>query len=81
MIRGKFLSRSEWEKRLRSIGAEPLGGKGGLNTAEWWRLDGNLFTVPIEDDGETCDFWAVQKLCEQMTGPRVFSADLSHDEE
>lgn len=78
MIRGRFLCRAEWEKRLRDIGAEPLDGRGALNTAEWWRLpDGIPFTVPVEDDGDRCDFWAVQKLCEQLVGPRLFSGDLS----
>lgn len=63
MIGHKFLSRPQWEEKLRNIGAEPLPGKGSLNSAEWWRLPGKPpFTVPVEDDGR-CEFWAIQKLC------------------
>lgn len=80
MIRDRFLTRAEWEERLRGIGAEPLEGKGQLNTAEWWRFDGKIFTVPVEDESGRCDFWAVQILCEQLTGPRLFSGDLSPDD-
>jgi hypothetical protein len=62
MIGDKFLSRSKWEKKLRSIGAIPLDRKGKLNTAEWWRVPGKPpFTVPIEDDGK-CEFWAIQRI-------------------
>jgi hypothetical protein len=69
VIRDKFLSRSQWEKKLRDIGAEPLAGKGPLNTAEWWRVpDKTPFTVPIEDDGR-CDFWAIHRICKEQGGP------------
>ena len=81
MIRDRFLRRDQWEKRLREIGAEPLEGKGGLNTAEWWHLPvGAPFTVPVEHDGR-CDFWALQKLCEDLTGPRLFKGPLHPDDE
>ena len=68
MIGRKFLSRPQWEKKLRSIGAVPLEGKGELNTAEWWRLPNKPpFTVPREDDG-TCELWAIKRLCRELTG-------------
>lgn len=63
----RFLSRAEWEAKLRSCGCEPLPGKGKLNTAEWWIRPGGIpFVVPIEDDSGRCDFWAIQKLAEQF---------------
>lgn len=75
----RFLARVEWEKLLRDIGAAPLDGKGKLNTAEWWRHDGMVFTVPVEDDGDRCEFWAIQKLREQLGGPRLFSRELNDE--
>lgn len=66
---------------MKGIGAEPLKGKGKLNTAEWWRIPGNPpFTVPVEDDG-TAEFWAIQKLCEDLTGPLLFKGPLDPDDE
>lgn len=69
----RFLSRSQWEKILRGVGAQPLQGKGALNSAEWWHVPGKPpFTVPIEDETGRCDFWAIQKLREQLGGPMRF---------
>lgn len=65
MIREPYLSRKEWEAKLRRWGCSPLEGKGKLNTAEWWRSDKGLFTVPVDADGR-CEFWALQKLCQQF---------------
>ena len=66
MLFGRYLSRAQWEKKLRAHGAEPLSGKGRLNTAEWWRVPGRApFTVPIEGAGRA-EFWAIQKLCDQI---------------
>lgn len=77
MIPGRFLHRSQWEKRLRDAGAVPAEGLGRLNTAEWWRVPGKPpFTVPVEDEAGRCDFWAIQKLCEQIAGPRLFNPPL-----
>lgn len=63
----RFLSRLQWEAKLRRWGCEPLEGKTKLNTAEFWRpaSGGYPFTVPVEKDG-SCDFWAIWKLCEQF---------------
>ena len=67
MIRGRFLSRVEWEAKLRRWGCAPLDGKGPLNTAEWWLgPTKHPFTVPIEGDEDACDFWAIQHLCRQF---------------
>lgn len=55
---------------LREIGAEPLQGKGPLNTAEWWRVvgEGRLpFTVPIDSQGR-CDLWAFRRIYETQGG-------------
>ncbi len=68
MLRGRYLDRPTWERKLRSIGAEPLPGLGHLNTAEWWRRPGHPpFTVPIEDDGK-CDYWAFRRIFETQGG-------------
>ena len=67
MIRSRWLSRAQWEKKLRQIGAEPLVGTGRLNTAEWWKRPNKPpFTVPVEDDGRA-DFWAIDRLCKQQS--------------
>ena len=64
MIASRFLSREEWEKKLRSWGCTPLQGKTSLNTAEWWKgPKGYPFTVPVEGDDDACEFWALQKIC------------------
>lgn len=61
----KQVPRSLWEAKLRRWGCSPLDGKGPLNTAEWWIGKRMLpFTVPVDDDG-ACEFWALQKICEQ----------------
>lgn len=66
MIGARFLRRDQWTPKLYELGCRPLPGKGRLNTAEWWQMEnGYPFTVPIEADG-TCDFWAFQKLREQL---------------
>ncbi len=68
MIAAPFLSRSEWEKRIRSWGCYPLEGKGPLNTAEWWRWpwpNSTPFTVPVEEDG-SLEFWAFQRIKTDM---------------
>jgi hypothetical protein len=59
----RFLSRSEWEAKLRSYGCRPLEDKGQLNSAEWWLTPWGSypFTVPTESDGR-CDQWAFQRL-------------------
>jgi hypothetical protein len=44
----RLLPREEWSAELRRLGCQPLEGKGKLNTAEWWRVGGHLFTVPLE---------------------------------
>lgn len=87
----RFLRRAQWEERLRKLGAEPLAGKGKLNSAEWWRIPGQPpFTVPIEDESGKADFWAIQKLAAQLgSGERVFKtwpddgtdSDPTEDEE
>jgi hypothetical protein len=70
MIRSRWLSRAEWEKKLRRLGARPLEGKGPLNTAEWWkRPDGLPFTVPIEKPDDQIDFWAFQRICALLEIP------------
>ncbi|MEO8927305.1 MAG: hypothetical protein ABI306_09090 [Caulobacteraceae bacterium] len=76
----RFLSRSQWEKKLKGLGAAPLAGLTPLNTAEWWRIPGRPpFTVPIEGDGRA-DFWAIQKLCEQIGAPPIFDPPLTPDD-
>jgi hypothetical protein len=68
MLRGRFLERSEWEPKLRSLGAAPLEGQSKLNTAEWWKRPNHPpFTVPVEDDGR-CDFWAFRRIYEAQGG-------------
>jgi hypothetical protein len=66
----RFLTRAEWEAKLRRWGCEPLSGVGPLNTAEWWkRPEGGIpFTVPAEEDG-SCDFWAIQRLASDFGRP------------
>lgn len=60
------LSRPQWESKLKKLGAEPLHGKGQLNTAEWWKAPGlGPFTVPVEADGG-CDYWALQQICQAL---------------
>lgn len=71
MIRTPLLARSEWEAKLRRHGLKPLEGGGPLNaTLEWWQAPngGYPITVPIEKDG-SCDFWAIQKICEDIGKP------------
>jgi len=61
----RFLSRSQWEAKLRRWGCRPMEGKGRLNTAEWWiGASGAPFTVPVEGDDDRCDFWALWRLCQ-----------------
>jgi hypothetical protein len=68
MLRGRFLSRPQWEKKLKGIGAEPLEGLTPLNSSVWWRVPGRSpFTVPVELDGRA-EFWAIQKIITQQTG-------------
>lgn len=72
MIANRFLSRPQWESKLRKAGAIPLEGAGPLNTAEWWRVPGKSpFTVPIEDD-QSCEFWALQRICRLQTGKHLW---------
>ena len=63
MISVRFLQRAEWEARLRErYQCQILGGKGPLNTAEWWQTPwGHPFTVPVDADGR-CEEWALQRL-------------------
>jgi hypothetical protein len=62
MIAPRFLSRAEWESRLRYYKCKKVTGLGRLNTGEWWRARWNfLFTIPIEDDGR-CHEGEFQKL-------------------
>lgn len=80
MLAGRFLTRPQWEAILLGLGAQPLKGKTQLNAAEWWVVPGRVpFTVPIEDDG-SADFWAIQKLREQITGGHLFKSRLDDDE-
>jgi hypothetical protein len=66
MIRDRFVPRAQWEAMLRKRGCSPLSGSGPLNSAEWWQSSaGYPFVVPVEDDGSR-DFWALQKLREQL---------------
>lgn len=82
MLRDRFLSRSQWEKKLRKVGAQPLEGKGKLNTAEWWHLPkGAPFTVPVEDETGRADFWAIKTLCDQLAAPRIFKALSPSDDD
>jgi hypothetical protein len=61
----KYITRPQWEAKLRRHGCEPLEGKGELNTAEWWKSPkGAPFTVPIEDNGN-CEFWALHRICQK----------------
>jgi hypothetical protein len=72
MIRSKFLSRAEWEHKLRSVNAHPLEGATKLNTAEWWkRVGGAPFPVPVEPNGDA-DYWAIQRLIIAIGGRSVF---------
>lgn len=66
----KFLSRQQWEAKLRRWGCTRLEGAGELNTAEFWRgpNGGYPFTVPVEDDG-SCDFWAIQQIVADFGRP------------
>lgn len=57
----RFLSRAEWEAKLRRMGCRPLEGLGPLNSAEWWKGPRGVFVVPVEDDG-TCDFWRIARI-------------------
>jgi hypothetical protein len=59
----RFLSRAEWEAKLRSYGCRPLQGEGKLNTAELWLTPWGSypFTVPVESDGR-CDQIAFQRI-------------------
>jgi len=69
MLRGRFLSRPQWERKLRDIGAEPLEGQTVLNSGEWWRVPGRYpFVVPTEEDGRA-EFWAIHKIVAQQTEP------------
>jgi hypothetical protein len=70
----KFVARRLWEAKLRRWQCQPLEGKGPLNTAEWWRGPNGLFTVPVETDG-SCEFWALQKLCE------TFGVKIDHPDD
>ena len=73
------VARALWEAKLRSLGAEPLSGRGRLNSAEWWRRPGRPpFTVPLEEDGE-CDFWALQKIIHQQGGRTPFDPKIFDD--
>lgn len=68
MLRDRFLSRPQWEKKLRGIGAEPLEGRTVLNNAEWWRAPGRYpFSISTEPDGRA-EFWTIQKIIAQQTG-------------
>lgn len=52
MIAPRLLKRSEWEKRLLSLGCKSSKLAGVLRSAEWWETEhGRLFTVPM-DNGE-----------------------------
>lgn len=63
----KTLTRAQWERKLRALHCEPLEGKGRLNTAEWWKdRDGYPFTVPVQNAGGDCDFWAIQRICRDL---------------
>lgn len=75
----KFLSRTQWEAKLRRWGCRPLEGKTPLNTAEWWLgPKGDYpFTVPTQNDG-TCDFWAIWKLCENFGRSPHDDMDTEH---
>lgn len=77
----RFLSRRQWEAKLRAAGAEPLEGKTALNTAEWWRVPKRPpFVVPVEDDGRA-EFWAIQKLLSQLRAKTVFNPDFEDEDE
>ena len=82
MLFGRYLSRPQWEKKLRAAtGAEPLEGKTGLNTAEWWRTPGRPpFTVPTEPDGRI-EFWAFQRICQAQGAPPLHRRPLGSDDE
>jgi hypothetical protein len=68
MLNNRVLSRPQWERKLRSVGAIPLEGQTALNSAEWWIVPGRVpFTVPIEEDG-SCEFWAIQRICKELRG-------------
>lgn len=69
----KTISRSQWEKKLRSLGCVPLEGKGHLNTAEWWKdPTGYPFTVPVDNEKGDCDYWAVQRIC-KLLGAEIWA--------
>ncbi len=70
----KYLSRAKWEKKLRAHGAQPLVGKGLLNTAEWWIIPGGIpFTVPVEKPDGHAEFWAIDRLCKTIKPPKPSS--------
>jgi hypothetical protein len=72
MLGTKFLSRPQWERKLKKIGAEPVQGATALNSAEWWRVPGKLpFVVPVEDDG-SCEYWAIQRICKDQGDGGVY---------
>jgi hypothetical protein len=73
----RFLSRAQWEAKLRALGAEPLPGKTKLNTAEWWRVPAQPpFTLASETNGDL-DFWAFQRLCQLLGAETPYLDDLS----
>ena len=66
-----MLPREQWEKPLRALKCEPLKGKGPLNTAEWWIAPwGFVFTVPIEEPDDRCEFWALAALIDDINQSR-----------
>jgi hypothetical protein len=66
----RLFARSEWEPILCDFGAQPLEGKGRLNTAEWWRAPwGVPFVVPIDESGcclEEDIFWLAASVVRTM---------------
>jgi len=70
MIANRLLSRAEWEAKLRRCGAEPLQGKSSNNSGEWWHVPNRYpFKVPVEDDEGRCEFWAIQRIANDLDKP------------
>ena len=75
MIASRLLSRAQWEAKLRRWGCRPMQGKTHLNTAEWWIGDHGPFTVPIEGQDDSCEFWAMQRICNDNGHPPSAAED------
>jgi hypothetical protein len=68
MIRARLLERTEWEARLRALGAERLENVVSMHATEVWiRRGSDPFTVPADKQGR-CDYWAFRKIYVEQGG-------------